>query len=198
MFGKLKRILERRAKAFDDDRKVEWSLAELLAFASILKDGTPIRLTGQDSERGTFAQRNLVLHDSETGEEFVALHHLDDCAASFTVHNSPLSEGSVLGFEYGYNVYSPETLVMWEAQYGDFANAAQVYFDQFISAGRAKWGQKSYWSCCCLTVTKGGTEHSSRVERFLQLAAENNWTVQPDKCGSVFPHFKKTSENAAS
>ncbi len=143
VFGKLKRILERRAKAFDDDRKVEWSLAESLAFASILKDGTPIRLTGQDSERGTFAQRNLVLHDSETGEEFVALHHLDDCAASFTVHNSPLSEGSVLGFEYGYNVYSPETLVMWEAQYGDFANAAQVYFDQFISAGRAKWGQKS-------------------------------------------------------
>ncbi|MFE7495052.1 2-oxoglutarate dehydrogenase E1 component, partial [Bacillus velezensis] len=137
VFGKLKRILERRAKAFDDDRKVEWSLAESLAFASILKDGTPIRLTGQDSERGTFAQRNLVLHDSETGEEFVALHHLDDCAASFTVHNSPLSEGSVLGFEYGYNVYSPETLVMWEAQYGDFANAAQVYFDQFISAGRA-------------------------------------------------------------
>ncbi|MEH7662643.1 2-oxoglutarate dehydrogenase E1 component, partial [Bacillus velezensis] len=143
VFGKLKRILERRAKAFDDDRKVEWSMAESLAFASILKDGTPIRLTGQDSERGTFAQRNLVLHDSETGEEFVALHHLDDCAASFTVHNSPLSEGSVLGFEYGYNVYSPETLVMWEAQYGDFANAAQVYFDQFISAGRAKWGQKS-------------------------------------------------------
>lgn len=143
VFGKLKRILERRAKAFDDDRKVEWSLAESLAFASILKDGTPIRLTGQDSERGTFAQRNLVLHDSETGEEFVALHHLDDCASSFTVHNSPLSEGSVLGFEYGYNVYSPETLVLWEAQYGDFANAAQVYFDQFISAGRAKWGQKS-------------------------------------------------------
>lgn len=143
VFGKLKRILERRAKAFDDDRKVEWSLAESLAFASILKDGTPIRLTGQDSERGTFAQRNLVLHDSETGKEFVPLHHLSDCSTSFAVHNSPLSEGSVLGFEYGYNVHSPETLVLWEAQYGDFANAAQVYFDQFISAGRAKWGQKS-------------------------------------------------------
>ncbi|MFT7820555.1 2-oxoglutarate dehydrogenase subunit E1 [Bacillus siamensis] len=179
VFGKLKRILERRAKAFDDDRKVEWSLAESLAFASILKDGTPIRLTGQDSERGTFAQRNLVLHDSETGEEFVALHHLDDCASSFTVHNSPLSEGSVLGFEYGYNVYSPETLVMWEAQYGDFANAAQVYFDQFISAGRAKWGQKSGLVMLLPHGYEGqGPEHSSgRVERFLQLAAENNWTV---------------------
>lgn len=106
-----------------------------------MKDGTPIRLTGQDSERGTFAQRNLVLHDSETGKEFVPLHHLSDCSTSFAVHNSPLSEGSVLGFEYGYNVHSPETLVLWEAQYGDFANAAQVYFDQFISAGRAKWGQ---------------------------------------------------------
>lgn len=179
VFGKLKRILERRAKAFDDDRKVEWSLAESLAFASILKDGTPIRLTGQDSERGTFAQRNLVLHDSETGEEFVALHHLDDCASSFTVHNSPLSEGSVLGFEYGYNVYSPETLVLWEAQYGDFANAAQVYFDQFISAGRAKWGQKSGLVMLLPHGYEGqGPEHSSgRVERFLQLAAENNWTV---------------------
>lgn len=176
VFGKLKRILERRAKAFDDDRKVEWSLAESLAFASILKDGTPIRLTGQDSERGTFAQRNLVLHDSETGEEFVPLHHLSDCDTSFAVHNSPLSEGSVLGFEYGYNVHSPETLVMWEAQYGDFANAAQVYFDQFISAGRAKWGQKSGLVMLLPHGYEGqGPEHSSgRIERFLQLAAENN------------------------
>ncbi|KYD02527.1 2-oxoglutarate dehydrogenase E1 component [Bacillus atrophaeus] len=179
VFGKLKRILERRAKAFDDDRKVEWSLAESLAFASILKDGTPIRLTGQDSERGTFAQRNLVLHDSETGKEFVPLHHLSDCEASFAVHNSPLSEGSVIGFEYGYNVYSPETLVIWEAQYGDFANAAQVYFDQFISAGRAKWGQKSGLVMLLPHGYEGqGPEHSSgRIERFLQLAAENNWTV---------------------
>ncbi|MDI5787879.1 hypothetical protein PO124_03585 [Bacillus licheniformis] len=87
--------------------------------ASILKDGTPLRLTGQDSERGTFAHRNLVLHDSKTGDEFIALHHLADTKASFAVHNSPLSEGSVLGFEYGYNVSSPETMVIWEAQFGD-------------------------------------------------------------------------------
>lgn len=154
-------------------------MAESLAFASILKDGTPIRLTGQDSERGTFAQRNLVLHDSETGKEFVPLHHLSDCSTSFAVHNSPLSEGSVLGFEYGYNVHSPETLVLWEAQYGDFANAAQVYFDQFISAGRAKWGQKSGLVMLLPHGYEGqGPEHSSgRIERFLQLAAENNWTV---------------------
>ncbi|UJM26000.1 2-oxoglutarate dehydrogenase E1 component [Bacillus altitudinis] len=179
VFGKLKRILEKRAKVFTDDRKVEWSLGEALAFASILKDGTPIRMTGQDSERGTFAQRNLVLHDSQTGDEFIALHELSDANASFTVHNSPLSEGSVIGFEYGYNVYSPETLVIWEAQFGDFANAAQVYFDQFISAGRAKWGQKSGLVMLLPHGYEGqGPEHSSgRTERFLQSAAENNWTV---------------------
>ncbi|MED1741370.1 2-oxoglutarate dehydrogenase E1 component [Bacillus swezeyi] len=179
VFGKLKRILERRAKAFDDDRKVDWSLAEALAFASILKDGTPVRMTGQDSERGTFAHRNLVLHDSKTGDEFIALHRLADTKASFAVHNSPLSEGSVLGFEYGYNVSSPETMVIWEAQFGDFANAAQVYFDQFISAGRAKWGQKSGLVVLLPHGYEGqGPEHSSgRTERFLQLAAENNWTV---------------------
>ncbi|MED2976872.1 2-oxoglutarate dehydrogenase E1 component [Bacillus swezeyi] len=179
VFGKLKRILERRAKAFDDDRKVDWSLAEALAFASILKDGTPVRMTGQDSERGTFAHRNLVLHDSNTGDEFIALHRLADTKASFAVHNSPLSEGSVLGFEYGYNVSSPETMVIWEAQFGDFANAAQVYFDQFISAGRAKWGQKSGLVVLLPHGYEGqGPEHSSgRTERFLQLAAENNWTV---------------------
>ncbi|MCF7618208.1 2-oxoglutarate dehydrogenase E1 component [Bacillus sonorensis] len=179
VFDKLKRILERRAKAFEDDRKVDWSLAEVMAFASILKDGTPVRLTGQDSERGTFAHRNLVLHDSKTGDEFIALHHLADTKAAFAVHNSPLSEGSVLGFEYGYNVSSPETMVIWEAQFGDFANAAQVYFDQFISAGRAKWGQKSGLVVLLPHGYEGqGPEHSSgRTERFLQLAAENNWTV---------------------
>ncbi|MDA1475050.1 2-oxoglutarate dehydrogenase E1 component [Bacillus changyiensis] len=179
VFGKLKRILEKRAKAFSDDDKVDWSLAESLAFASILKDGTPVRMTGQDSERGTFAQRHLVLHDNKTGDEFIALHHLSDTKAAFALHNSPLSEGSVIGFEYGYNVSSPETLVIWEAQFGDFANAAQVYFDQFISAGRAKWGQKSGIVVLLPHGYEGqGPEHSSgRTERFLQLAAENNWTV---------------------
>ncbi|MBS2969241.1 2-oxoglutarate dehydrogenase E1 component [Metabacillus sp. KIGAM252] len=179
VFGKLQRILERRASVLEEDHKVEWGLAEALAFGSILLDGTPIRLSGQDSERGTFAQRNLVLHDSETGSVYSPLHQLNQTKASFAVHNSPLSEGSVIGFEYGYNVFSPETLVLWEAQYGDFANAAQVFFDQFISAGRAKWGQKSGLVMLLPHGYEGqGPEHSSgRLERYLQLAAENNWTV---------------------
>ncbi|MCD7033523.1 2-oxoglutarate dehydrogenase E1 component [Metabacillus sp. GX 13764] len=179
VFGKLQRILERRSNVMKEDHRVEWGLAETLAFGTIVQDGTPVRLTGQDSERGTFAQRNLVLHDSKTGEVYSPLHTVKDAKATFAVHNSPLSEGSVLGFEYGYNVFAPETLVLWEAQYGDFANAAQVFFDQFISAGRAKWGQKSGLVILLPHGYEGqGPEHSSaRLERFLQLASENNWTV---------------------
>ncbi|PGT78931.1 2-oxoglutarate dehydrogenase E1 component [Bacillus sp. AFS040349] len=179
VFSKLQRILERRAKALKEDGKVEWALGEALAFASILTDGTPIRLTGQDSQRGTFAQRHIVLHDVDTGEFYSPLHRLDDAKASFAIHNSPLSEGSVIGFEYGYNVFAPETLVLWEAQYGDFANAAQVFFDQFIAAGRAKWGQKSGLVMLLPHGFEGqGPEHSSaRLERFLQLAAEDSWQV---------------------
>lgn len=179
VFGKLEKILSRRKDAFSDKGKIDWGLAETLAFATILKDGTPVRLTGQDSERGTFAQRNLVLHDAETGGQFSPLHVLPDAKASFSIHNSPLSEAAVVGFEYGYNVFAPETLVLWEAQYGDFANAAQVLFDQFVAAGRAKWGQKSGLVLLLPHGYEGqGPEHSSgRVERFLTLAAENNWTV---------------------
>jgi 2-oxoglutarate dehydrogenase E1 component len=179
VFGKLERILKRRQGAFDGDGKVDWALAESIAFASIIADGTPVRLSGQDSERGTFAHRNIVLHDPETGNHFSPLHTLPNAKASFAVHNSPLSEAGVLGFEYGYNVFSPETLVLWEAQYGDFANAAQVIFDQFIAAGRAKWGQKSGLVMLLPHGYEGqGPEHSSgRFERFLTLAAENNWTV---------------------
>ncbi|PLR98806.1 2-oxoglutarate dehydrogenase E1 component [Bacillus sp. T33-2] len=179
VFNKLERILTRRQDALEPGGKVDWALAETLAFASILVDGTPIRLTGQDSERGTFAQRNIVLHDSSNGKQFSPLHTLPSARASFTIHNSPLSEAAVVGFEYGYNVFSPETLVLWEAQYGDFANAAQVMFDQFIAAGRAKWGQKSGLVLLLPHGYEGqGPEHSSgKVERFLTLAAENNWTV---------------------
>lgn len=176
---KLKRILERRQNALKDDGKVDWALAEALAIASILKEGTPIRLTGQDSERGTFAQRHIVLHDMETNETYSPLHRLSGEAASFAIHNSPLSEAAVVGFEYGYNVFASETLVMWEAQYGDFANTAQALFDQFVSSGRAKWGQKSGFVLLLPHGYEGqGPEHSSaRPERFLQLSAENNWTV---------------------
>ncbi|MFJ7975431.1 2-oxoglutarate dehydrogenase E1 component [Peribacillus sp. JNUCC 23] len=176
---KLGRILSRRLDSFGDEGKIDWAHAETLAFASILSDGTPIRLTGQDSERGTFAQRNIVLHDSENGKTYSPLHTLKTAKASFAVHNSPLTETAVLAFEYGYNVFAPETLVLWEAQFGDFANTAQVIFDQFISAGRAKWGQKSGLVMLLPHGYEGqGPEHSSaRLERFLSLAAENNWTV---------------------
>ncbi|MDQ6599276.1 2-oxoglutarate dehydrogenase E1 component [Bacillus salipaludis] len=179
VFNKLEKILNRRVDAFEENGKVDWALAETLAFATILKEGTPIRMTGQDSERGTFAHRNLVLHDSVTGKTFSPLHQISDSKASFAIHNSPLTEAAVVGFEYGYNIFAPETLVIWEAQYGDFANAAQVMFDQFIAAGRAKWGQKSGLVLLLPHGYEGqGPEHSSgRVERFLQLAAEKNWTV---------------------
>ncbi|WP_433958121.1 2-oxoglutarate dehydrogenase E1 component [Cytobacillus horneckiae] len=179
VFNKLGRILKRRKDGLEEAGKIDWGHAETLAFASILSNGTPIRLTGQDSERGTFAHRNIVLHDGETGKSFSPLHQLSTAKASFAVHNSPLSEMAVLGYEYGYNVSAPEVLVLWEAQFGDFANSAQVMFDQFISAGRAKWGQKSGLVMLLPHGYEGqGPEHSSaRLERFLQLAAENNWTV---------------------
>ncbi|WP_085521532.1 2-oxoglutarate dehydrogenase E1 component [Tuberibacillus sp. Marseille-P3662] len=179
VYSKLRRILERRKDSFADGGTVDWAHAETLAFATILADGLPIRLTGQDTERGTFAQRHVVLHDSKTGETYSPLHGIPEAKASFSIYNSPLSEASALGFEYGYNVFAPETLVLWEAQFGDFANAGQVIFDQFISAGRAKWGQKSSLVILLPHGYEGqGPEHSSaRLERFLQSAAENNWTV---------------------
>ncbi|MGI8317139.1 2-oxoglutarate dehydrogenase E1 component [Halobacillus mangrovi] len=178
-FKKLEKILQRRGKMLEEGQKVDWATAEALAFASILEDGRPIRITGQDTERGTFAHRHMVLHDVETGETYCPLHGLEQANASFDIHNSPLSEAGVIGFEYGYSVQAPETLVLWEAQFGDFANAGQVIFDQFISAGRAKWGEKSNMIFLLPHGYEGqGPEHSSaRLERFLQMGAENNWTV---------------------
>ncbi|WP_199622284.1 2-oxoglutarate dehydrogenase E1 component [Paenibacillus alkalitolerans] len=179
VYPKLERILKRRTEAFQEGGKVDWALAETLAFATLLRDGTPIRITGQDTERGTFAHRNLILHDAQTGEPFAPLQHLPDARASFAIYNSPLSEASVLGFEYGYDVFARDSLVLWEAQYGDFANAAQVIIDAFIAAGQAKWGQKSNLILLLPHGYEGqGPEHSNaRPERFLQLAAENNWTI---------------------
>lgn len=176
---KLARILKRRLDGFKEGGKIDWGHAETLAFATILADGIPIRLTGQDSERGTFAHRHIVLHDSNSDKIFSPLHELKEAKASFAVHNSPLSENAVLAFEYGYNIQAPETLVLWEAQFGDFANGAQVIFDQFISAGEAKWGQRSGLVVLLPHGYEGqGPEHSSaRLERYLSLAAENNWTV---------------------
>ncbi|MEK3948246.1 2-oxoglutarate dehydrogenase E1 component [Paenibacillus sp. FSL H7-0703] len=191
VYPKLDRILQRRKTALNEGEKVDWSLAETLALATILADGKPIRMTGQDAERATFAHRNLVLHEPETGRTHCPLHTLPEARASFSIHNSPLSEASVLGFEYGYNVYSPETLVIWEAQFGDFANCAQVIFDQFISAGRAKWRQKSSLVMLLPHGSEGqGPEHTSaRLERFLQLSAQNNWTVANLSSASQYFHL---------
>lgn len=178
-YPKLHRILERRTQAFEGDGTLDWGHAETMAFASILADGTPIRLTGQDSERGTFSHRNIVLHDVKTNEKYCPLHGLSNVKVSFDIHNSPLSEAGVLGFEYGYNVHSPETLVIWEAQFGDFANAGQVIIDQFIASGIAKWQQPSGLIMLLPHGYEGqGPEHSSaRLERYLTLSAENNWRI---------------------
>ncbi|WP_202081615.1 2-oxoglutarate dehydrogenase E1 component [Caldalkalibacillus salinus] len=191
VYPKLKKILERRRNALDDNGKVDWALAEALAFGSILKDGTPIRLTGQDSERGTFAQRHLILHDDARHDSFSPLHTHPLAKASFAIYNSPLSEASVLGFEYGYNVQNPQVLTIWEAQYGDFANAGQVIIDQFISAGRAKWGQMSSLVLLLPHGYEGqGPEHSNaRLERFLQLSAEHNWIVAYPTSAAQYFHL---------
>ena len=156
-----------------------WAHAESLAFASLLTEGIPIRLTGQDAERGTFSQRHLVLHDPRTGQEHCAMQHLPGALAPMELHNSPLSEMACLGFEYGYSQEGPETLVLWEAQFGDFVNGAQVIIDQFIVSGLAKWGQTSRLTLLLPHGYEGsGPEHSSaRLERFLQLAAEGNIRV---------------------
>ncbi|HLS35919.1 MAG TPA: 2-oxoglutarate dehydrogenase E1 component [Bacillota bacterium] len=179
-YRRLNRVFKRRENLFEDEESLaDWGAGEALAYASILRDGIPIRITGQDTERGTFAHRHMVLYDSETNESYSPLHGMEDAKASFDIHNSPLSETGVLGFEYGYSVYSPETLVIWEAQFGDFANVGQVIFDQFLSAARSKWGDISNMVMLLPHGYEGqGPEHSSaRLERFLQMAGEYNWTV---------------------
>jgi 2-oxoglutarate decarboxylase len=176
---KLVKQLQQRHEAVDTGKGIIWAQAESLAFASLLTEGIPIRLTGQDSERGTFSQRHLVLHDPKTGQEHCAMQHLPGALAPMELHNSPLSEMACLGFEYGYSQEAPETLVLWEAQFGDFANGAQVIIDQFITPGLAKWGQTSRLTMLLPHGYEGsGPEHSSaRLERFLQLAAEGNIRV---------------------
>lgn len=174
---KLWRQLERRATDFGPDKSIDWGHAEALAFGSLLVDEIPVRLTGQDAERGTFSHRHVVLHDSESGEEFVPLRSLSDTA--FEVHNSPLTETAVIGFEYGYSVAADSDVVLWEAQFGDFVNVAQVMIDQFLSSGLTKWGQHSRLVLLLPHGHEGqGPEHSSaRLERFLQLCAEENMRV---------------------
>ncbi len=177
---KLRPFLERRAEAVEKpDGRIDWSHAEALACASLLALGVPVRLTGQDTERGTFSQRHAVLHDAETGDRWCPLEQLRDAAAPFELHNSPLSEQGCLGFEYGYSMQAADALVLWEAQFGDFVNSAQVIVDQFMVSGMAKWGQTSRLSLLLPHGYEGsGPEHSSaRLERFLQAAAEGNIRV---------------------
>ena len=176
---KLKKQLEKRRAALGPEGGIEWAHAEALALGSLLTEAIPVRLTGQDTERGTFSQRHLVLHDVNTGATMAPISNLPGALAPMELHNSPLSEMATLGFEYGYSVAAPETLVLWEAQFGDFINAAQVIIDQFISAGLAKWGLTTRLTLLLPHGYEGqGPEHSSaRLARFLHLAAEGNIRV---------------------
>ena len=173
------RLLDNRRKAVDTGANIDWAMGEALAFASLVDEGYRVRLSGQDSERGTFSQRHSVLIDQETERRYVPCNHIRDEQARFEVINSMLSEEAVLGFEYGYSTAEPNALVLWEAQFGDFANGAQVVFDQFISSAERKWLRMSGLVCLLPHGYEGqGPEHSSaRLERYLQLCAEDNMQV---------------------
>jgi 2-oxoglutarate dehydrogenase E1 component len=186
---KLRKQLERRRAALGPDGGIDWAHAEVLALASLLTEGVPVRLTGQDTERGTFSQRHLVLHDLNTGRTFTPIERLPGALAPIELHNSPLSELATLGFEYGYSAAASEALVLWEAQFGDFVNGAQVIVDQFLSSGLSKWGLTTRLTLLLPHGYEGqGPEHSSaRLERFLQLAAEGNLRVaNPTTPGQYF------------
>jgi 2-oxoglutarate dehydrogenase E1 component len=187
---KLKRQLDRRLTAIDQGA-IDWGQAEALAFSTLLVEGIPIRFTGQDTERGTFSHRHLVLHDAGTAEQFTPMKNLSDAQASFEVYNSPLSEYAALGFEYGYSVGAPETLVIWEAQFGDFVNGAQIVVDQFLVSGLSKWAQTSRLTLLLPHGYEGnGPEHSSaRLERFLQLAAQENIRIANPSTSAQYFHL---------
>jgi 2-oxoglutarate dehydrogenase E1 component len=177
--GKVKRGMDKRLEMANGTAPLDWAAAESLAFASLATQGYPIRLTGQDVERGTFSHRHAVLHDAKNGATYMPLNHLSQDQAVVEIYNSPLSEAGVLAFEYGYSLDSPDALVMWEAQFGDFANAAQVVIDQFIASAEDKWRRLSGLVLLLPHGFEGqGPEHSSaRLERFLLLAAEDNIQV---------------------
>jgi 2-oxoglutarate dehydrogenase E1 component len=186
---KLKKLLEQRGEMGAGQRPLDYGMAEAVALASLLKAGTPVRLSGQDSERGTFNHRHSVLIDTENEQSFVPLNHIAEGQAPFEVYNSSLSEAGVLGFEYGYSRDYPETLVIWEAQFGDFANGAQILIDQFIASGEDKWGLLAHVTLLLPHGYEGqGPEHSSaRVERYLQLAAHDNMQIcQPSTAAQYF------------
>jgi len=185
LFAKLQRLLQNRLETVENGTGIDWSNAEALAFASLVTEGIPVRLSGQDSGRGTFSQRHSVLVDTQTGKRFVPLNNLSESQAVFSVHNSLLAEMSVLGFEYGYSTVRPECLTLWEAQFGDFVNNAQSVIDLFIASGESKWQRLSGLVLLLPHGLEGlGPEHSSaRLERFLQLCADDNLQV----CNSTTP-----------
>ncbi|OYX10992.1 MAG: 2-oxoglutarate dehydrogenase E1 component, partial [Rhizobiales bacterium 32-66-8] len=185
----IQRFLDNRRKAIEDGVGIDWATGEALAFCSLLTEGHPVRLSGQDVERGTFSQRHSVLTDQETEARFKPFNHLIETQAKYEVINSMLSEEAVLGFEYGYTLSEPNTLVLWEAQFGDFANGAQVLFDQFISSGERKWLRMSGLVCLLPHGYEGqGPEHSSaRLERYLQMCAEDN--MQVANCSTPANYF---------
>jgi 2-oxoglutarate dehydrogenase E1 component len=188
---KLAKWMEARARTLESGEGVDWAFAEALAFGSLVLEGVPVRLSGQDSVRGTFSQRHLLLHDDDTDVSWMALQHLDPDQAPFVAVDSPLSEEAVVGFEYGFSVGDPATLVMWEAQFGDFVNEAQVMIDQFLAGSVAKWGQPSGLVLLLPHGYEGqGPEHSSaRPERFLQLAAEDNLRVAVPSTPAQYFHL---------
>jgi 2-oxoglutarate dehydrogenase E1 component len=186
-------VVSARREMAEGKRPLDWGMAEHMAFASLLSAGIDVRLSGQDSERGTFSHRHAVLHDQNRASRgegtYVPLHHVADTQGRFSVTNSVLSEAAVLGFEYGYSVVRQNALVLWEAQFGDFANGAQVVIDNFLSAGAAKWGQRSGVTMLLPHGQEGeGPEHASaRLERYLQLCAEDNMRVcQPTTPAQMF------------
>jgi 2-oxoglutarate dehydrogenase E1 component len=186
---KIKKLLDQRAAMGQGRQPFDYGMAEALAFGSLLLNNTPVRLSGQDSQRGTFNQRHSVLIDIENEQRWIPLNHIDPNQANFSVYNSLLSEAGVLGFEYGYSRDYPETLVLWEAQFGDFANGAQIVIDQFIAAAEDKWGLLSGVTLLLPHGYEGqGPEHSSaRIERYLQLAARDNIQVcQPSNAAQYF------------
>jgi 2-oxoglutarate dehydrogenase E1 component len=192
VYPKLAKQLERRRAAVSDgDGGIDWGTAESLAFASLLLEGHPLRLSGQDTQRGTFSQRHLVFHDDQNGAQWIPMEHLVGAEATFEVYNSPLSEVGCLGFEFGYSAEDPTTTVMWEAQYGDFFNNAQLIVDQFISSSLAKWGQRSRLVLLLPHGYEGnGPEHSSaRLERFLQLSAHGNMRVANVSTAAQYFHL---------
>jgi 2-oxoglutarate dehydrogenase E1 component len=185
----IQRFMESRKKMIETGSDIDWAMGEALAFGTLVDEGHPVRLSGQDSERGTFSQRHSVLIDQETEARLVPLNHIREGQSRYEVINSMLSEEAVLGFEYGYTLTEPNSLVMWEAQFGDFANGAQVLFDQFISSGERKWLRMSALVCLLPHGYEGqGPEHSSaRLERYLQMCAEDN--MQVANCSTPAQYF---------